>query len=50
MYERDVAELLGIPETVTQAALLPVAHEPLTPPAPAPAFDGGARGRRACPA
>ena len=26
MYERDVAELLGIPETVTQAALLPVAH------------------------
>jgi len=26
MYEHDVAELLGIPETVTQAALLPVAH------------------------
>jgi nitroreductase len=26
MYEREVAELLGIPEHVTQAALLPVAH------------------------
>jgi len=26
MYEREVAELLGIPETVTQAALLPVAY------------------------
>ncbi len=25
-YERDVAEVLGIPETVTQAALLPVAY------------------------
>lgn len=26
VYERDVAEVLGIPETVTQAALLPVAY------------------------
>jgi nitroreductase len=26
VYEREVASLLGIPETVTQAALLPVAH------------------------
>jgi nitroreductase len=26
VYERDVAELLGIPENVTQAALLPVAY------------------------
>jgi nitroreductase len=26
MYEREAAEILGIPETVTQAALLPVAH------------------------
>lgn len=26
MYERDVAQVLGIPETVTQAALLPVAY------------------------
>ncbi len=25
-YERDVAQVLGIPETVTQAALLPVAY------------------------
>ena len=25
-YERDVAEILGIPETVTQTALLPVAY------------------------
>jgi hypothetical protein len=24
--EREVAELLGIPDTVTQAALFPVAH------------------------
>ncbi|HWP65202.1 MAG TPA: nitroreductase family protein [Candidatus Limnocylindria bacterium] len=26
MYERDAAKLLGIPDTVTQAALLPVAY------------------------
>ena len=26
LYERDAARLLGIPENVTQAALLPVAH------------------------
>jgi nitroreductase len=26
MYEQDVAALLGIPPTVTQAALLPIAH------------------------
>jgi nitroreductase len=26
VYEKEVANLLGIPETVTQAALLPVAH------------------------
>ncbi len=26
MYEREAAEVLGLPETVTQAALLPVAH------------------------
>lgn len=26
LYEREAAELLGIPETVTQAALLPVAY------------------------
>ncbi|MCC6165654.1 MAG: nitroreductase family protein [Caldilineaceae bacterium] len=26
VYERDVAEVLGIPETVTQVALLPVAY------------------------
>jgi nitroreductase len=26
MFERDAAQLLGIPDTVTQAALLPIAH------------------------
>jgi nitroreductase len=25
-YEKDVGELLGIPDTVTQAALIPVAY------------------------
>jgi nitroreductase len=26
MFEQDAAKILGIPDTITQAALLPVAH------------------------
>jgi hypothetical protein len=26
MFEKDAADILGVPPTVTQAALLPVAH------------------------